>query len=134
MERELPAKAVVRFDRKWKQFNVGERASFEIHTVKLLAEEGIAVIDDPKLTEADLGVSRETESMEEQGTTDLRTHTMSVPEVQLLVADVESLGDLQRLWDGEQLHPSHPGGRRGALAAIRTRANELKARHEVEEA
>ncbi len=121
--------AVVRLTASYKQWNAGEKASFPLDVVGELITQGAATLEDENVTLADLGLEPDGSSEKEQAV-DTRAHEMTVPQVADLVASVEGLEELQRIWDGEKEHPDHDGGRRGALQAIRTRAQELKANAE----
>lgn len=59
--------------------------------------------------------------------TDARTHTLNVAQALELVAGVQNVEELERLWIGEQAHPEYEGGRSTVIKAIEARAQDLGA-------
>lgn len=119
--------AIVRMLRHHKGLNSGERASFSYDEVRELVNQGFAVLDDESVTLAMLGLKEDSDDDQEEQSIDTRTHEFTVEQSVELIAKVNDLEELQVLWDGEQAHPNHEGGRKGVLQAMQARAQELKA-------
>jgi hypothetical protein len=122
---------VVRLLYSHQAWNAGERASFPVEKAKLLIKKGRAVLVDESVTLEQLGLGEAT--AEEAPAVDTRTHALVGAQVMELVQEIDDLAELQAIWEGEKQHPNHEGGRKGALQAIRARAEELKAEHEAAE-
>lgn len=116
-------KVIVRFVRRHKGYNPNERASFDVAEAKHMIQDGGAILDDEEVTLESLGILKAEDDVAEVSTT---THELTVEQVDEHVQGIDSLDALQALWDGEQAHPNHEGGRKGALQAIQDRAEELK--------
>jgi hypothetical protein len=135
MSDDRPTTAVVKFQKKYKQFNASERAGFPFAKAKAIILQGFAVLDDSEVTLGALGL---TETGKDAGAPDLeeystKTHELNAAQCYELIPTVKTLEELQPLWEGEKAHPNHEGGRKGVLQAMQVRAQELKDEAEQDE-
>lgn len=126
---------VVRLQRTYKQFNASERAAFPYEEAKRLIIKRVAVLEDGNVKLADLGITDNGKDADvpDAESYSTKTHELTAHQVYELLPSVKTLEELQMLWDGEKQHPNHEGGRKGVLAAMQERAQELKDELEKED-
>ena len=122
---EAKDKVIVRFDKAWRAYAPGERASFSWDLAGKLVKGGVAKYDDPDLKKGKKPKLVEEEEPESKDT-DTRTYGKSIEQVQDIIDSIDDPDELERLWAGEIENPQHENGRKGVLAACRARAQEIK--------
>ena len=120
---EEKTKVIVKFMKAWRAYAPGERASFSWDTARKLVKAGSARYDDPDLKKQP---SKLDEEDPESDDVDTRTHGKSIEQVRDLINSIDDEDTLEKLWTGEIENPQHEGGRKGVLAACRSRVEQVR--------
>ncbi len=120
---EEKTKVIVKFLKSWKGYAPSDRASFSWDIARKLVKSDVARYDDPDLKKQP---SKLVEEEPESDNVDTRTYGKSIEQVHTLIDSIDNEEELEKLWTGEIENPQHEGGRKGVLAACRTRAEEIR--------